>query len=800
MLMQLFLNCLAVSLLAGLLILLLWALHPITGRLFGAKWQYYSWLPVLLLLLLPLFMLSINTIGGLLAGLADSLNWPADITTRQPETELSVSGKAELIQVPNQKNLDYIAQNEDLSEYQITLGKKIYANVAGWEFWPYLAAVWLAGVAALLIGLLLIYAAFRWRLHKNSVQRAWQALPLDSQEIALMRQKAPNLQLRQQTVGIDKIILPAAPFVIGLRRPCLLLPEASMAAELSVVDWRNLLRHELTHYERRDLLYKWLLLACQCLHWFNPLVYLLGRQIEQDCEISCDLAVTGLMTEPERRDYMRTILRMLEPLSKKGALGLAGGLHTSMSADGNKIQRRFVMISKHKINNHRWRRLALFCSILLVAMVMSGGAMAMAQVTNLGLYATIKPLDNGVVWDVDNNVVLNANSDGLVVYNNGEALELTNHPFVADGRIYLPLREILEKFRVIEANDESSLQYEDGLVKLELYQWLNDAAGGRVRHCFYLRQFSLTDEVGAQMRDNVLYVPAEMIMGIAQMSAAAGGSILDGLMILQYDQNGGEILRLISLPVPSENKTVHITLPLAEQFAVVPQFIQAWQQSDYQKMQSFCTSYVLDSVGWQYADDLLGEAAAVYAEQFAAEPNSLDLHVLIKRNDGSSGYSELALNLAVERQQDDQWLISSLRSSNRDTTPLSEESEQHWQWPLDDKYHIISYGFGGPHQHSGIDIPAVNGAPVYAAAAGQVVSAGYMDEDGNKVILQHSQYGDWETRYAHLSRIAVQAGDTVEAGQIIGYVGSSGQSTGNHLHFVMMQGGQPLDPMEFWEQ
>ena len=95
---------------------------------------------------------------------------------------------------------------------------------------------------------------------------------------------------------------------------------------------------------------------------------------------------------------------------------------------------------------------------------------------------------------------------------------------------------------MIEPNDNSSLQYENGLVKLTLYQWQTDAAGGQVLHCFYQRQFSLTDtQIGAQMRNDVIYVPVEVLLGIAQMSAAGGGSLLDGLMILQYDANGGEI-------------------------------------------------------------------------------------------------------------------------------------------------------------------------------------------------------------------------------------------------------------------
>ena len=82
-------------------------------------------------------------------------------------------------------------------------------------------------------------------------------------------------------------------------------------------------------------------------------------------------------------------------------------------------------------------------------------------------------------------------------------------------------------------------------------------------------------------------------------------------------------------------------------------------------MQAFCYGEAIENVGWQYADTMLGEVVAVYAEQRAVEPNSLDLHALIIRPNGQSGYSELAITLEVEQQKDGNWLIDGLSSSKR---------------------------------------------------------------------------------------------------------------------------------------
>ena len=97
----------------------------------------------------------------------------------------------------------------------------------------------------------------------------------------------------------------------------------------------------------------------------------------------------------------------------------------------------------------------------------------------------------------------------------------------------------------------------------------------------------------------------------------------------------------------------------------------------------------------------------------------------------------------------------------------------------------------GLHDHYAIDIGAPIGTPIYAAASGRVVFArkGWNGGYGNLVIIQHSN--GTETRYAHQSKIAINAGDQVSQGDIIGYVGSTGHSTGPHLHFEVRGARNP---------
>jgi murein DD-endopeptidase MepM/ murein hydrolase activator NlpD len=114
--------------------------------------------------------------------------------------------------------------------------------------------------------------------------------------------------------------------------------------------------------------------------------------------------------------------------------------------------------------------------------------------------------------------------------------------------------------------------------------------------------------------------------------------------------------------------------------------------------------------------------------------------------------------------------------------------------------HITSY-FGYRYHpilhftrfHAGLDIGAAWGSPIVAAGNGQVVAAGWAGGYGREVQIAHG--GGLTSLYGHMSEIVAQAGSYVHAGQLIGYVGSSGLSTGPHVHFEVRQGGQPVNPL-----
>jgi murein DD-endopeptidase MepM/ murein hydrolase activator NlpD len=122
-------------------------------------------------------------------------------------------------------------------------------------------------------------------------------------------------------------------------------------------------------------------------------------------------------------------------------------------------------------------------------------------------------------------------------------------------------------------------------------------------------------------------------------------------------------------------------------------------------------------------------------------------------------------------------------------------------WPVG--YRTISSGYGsrpspfgrGREYHSGLDIGAPYGTPIYATADGVVQTASYSGGYGNMVLIYHG-YG-FTTLYGHMSRMAVKRGQSVKCGQIIGYVGSTGRSTGPHVHYEVRVYGNPVSPFRY---
>ena len=168
--------------------------------------------------------------------------------------------------------------------------------------------------------------------------------------------------------------------------------------------------------------------------------------------------------------------------------------------------------------------------------------------------------------------------------------------------------------------------------------------------------------------------------------------------------------------------------------------------------------------------------------------------------------AQVASAIAAENKRREEIAIQKELEEERKRQEALAEAirKQSFLWPVPPSWNYISYGYGyrtiaelGYYNkfHYGIDIPAYRGTDIYASKAGKVLIAQYHASYGNYVLLDH---GDgYQTLYSHASKLYVKAGDYVEQGQVIAAIGSTGTSTGNHLHFEVRVNGDKRDPLDY---
>jgi murein DD-endopeptidase MepM/ murein hydrolase activator NlpD len=138
--------------------------------------------------------------------------------------------------------------------------------------------------------------------------------------------------------------------------------------------------------------------------------------------------------------------------------------------------------------------------------------------------------------------------------------------------------------------------------------------------------------------------------------------------------------------------------------------------------------------------------------------------------------------------------IQAAQANRGSGSPSSTPSAAGLIWPASGPV-TSPFGWRWGRMHEGIDIGASYGSPIRAAAPGTVIYCGWESGYGNLVVIDHG--GNLATAYGHQSAIAVTCGQQVSQGQVIGYVGSTGHSTGPHLHFEVRVNGAPVDPLGY---
>ena len=359
---------LLLTLAGSVMALLLLILRRVLGKRLPSTAAYYAWLLVLLRFLLPLPGLVPTAGGGEAASLPQSMRYES--TTYEEEEEPSFEDYAPVAAQGAALPLPAKTQTQAPSEPLPSSPAPAAARGIDWRSEKLRLGIWAAGAALSFGFCALSYALFAARLRRtlrrpDAFTRAvYEAMP--GGKPALWRSDAVR-----------------TPLTYGLLLPKIVLP----AGYCDEVELKNIFRHELTHYRRRDTMYKWFAAAVLSLHWFNPLAWLVRRAIDRDCELSCDEKLLRSMSREEKLSYGGTLLNM----AASSALP-AGVVATTFATEKKNLKERLEHIMHYKKSGAR-----VLAAVLALLLLAGCGLAAGPRTGSGGSEIAVEPGDGNVV-------------------------------------------------------------------------------------------------------------------------------------------------------------------------------------------------------------------------------------------------------------------------------------------------------------------------------------------------------------------------------------------------------------------
>lgn len=341
---DLFMQVFSMSLSGSLLILILILLRPLYRERFSKAWQYYVWLIVLLRLVIPY-----SPGFGLFNILFHQV----------PRTQGTAVTEAYVQSAPADQPFSII----DPDEFRETVSPAAPPPTASGhqigpapDFWQAAGILWLIGALLFFTYKGLRYVCFAREIRGNARRVTQERLTGLCEKTGV-------------EMGIGKMLpiyespYVTSPMLMGIWRPAVFLPET--VTRMDPVSLSYVFRHELTHFKRRDLFFKWFAELVVCMHWFNPLVYAMSGGINRLCELSCDEAVAKDLDTNDKRKYGGTLL-----LAVSESVGdRRSALTTTLCEDKRRLKERLSAI----LNAARKPKKVIFASVLAAVVLFGSG-------------------------------------------------------------------------------------------------------------------------------------------------------------------------------------------------------------------------------------------------------------------------------------------------------------------------------------------------------------------------------------------------------------------------------------------
>ncbi len=353
---------LSLSISGSILALILVALRPLLKNRVSKTFQYYIWLLVLLRLALP-----VSFSGSLV-----DLILPQAMIAQTPAVSasgggLTPTGEAGVPQgggpgISQADGLSGTGENggtQAVSNNPSALGR---AGLAAWDFIiKHQFSLWLLGAALHFGWFVIAYLRFGRKVRKTCV-------PPHRRDAEVFKKLRGNTHVQ---LACNPYV--DTPMLIGFLSPQIIIPKLAFAANGMEAELQHIIQHELTHLYRRDLVYKWLAVFVSSLHWFNPLMLFIRREIGRSCELACDEAVIRHLTVAERQEYGETLLALAS--NKRIPAGI---ITTTLCEEKRELKERLESIMTFK------RKGVLMIAISLVITLALAGCSVALGAANVG--------------------------------------------------------------------------------------------------------------------------------------------------------------------------------------------------------------------------------------------------------------------------------------------------------------------------------------------------------------------------------------------------------------------------------
>ena len=466
---------LSLSVSGALLLLLILGLKPLYKNRFSKRWQYYIWIVVALRFLLP--FTPDNAIVGSLFEKIDTVAITNEIPTSPNIPVPADTGNNNAEPIQTNREINAAAMREPINKYVC------------------LFFIWSALALILFVRKITVYQGFIQYIKAGNKEVS------DIKILNLLSDCEEKLNIKTR-VELSCNPLIASPMLIGFFRPRIILP----VGELEDKELSYIFVHELTHYKQRDMFYKWLIQIVVCVHWFNPFVYLLEKEVNKSCELSCDEKVIAVLDDKGKREYGDTLISFL----KSNNLYKSSLASVTLTEGAEQLKERLGAIMKFKKKSKGIIAITAIFSVLVCVCFFVTGAYAASPATNnnLVLKDNGKPNEVSIKTESDRNIKETENKTEKT--ENQYSTEYAQHGITVTDGIYYYHGERVRIFMDLRMNGsfENFIFDNEGSIDLRVLRDKNNS----ITNVEYLTE-SEADELLYDMDeyspDNQLEVPLE---------------------------------------------------------------------------------------------------------------------------------------------------------------------------------------------------------------------------------------------------------------------------------------------------